>query len=263
MMLTHDVDFPFKYSNWKSGIRDIGRDLIKKHNLKLAKEGLLSKIKSHLNILYDPNNTFNFLMNQSEKLGLKSHFFFMGGGLTQYEENYDLRNNKIQSLIKEIKSRGHLIGFHPSYNAYNNNEIWEKEKINLETSIKQNVFYGREHYLRFEAPLTWQIWEDNNMLWDSTLNYADHEGFRCGICWEYPVFNFITHQQLYLKEKPLIVMEGNFFTYQKNMNLDSIKSKITALINKCKKYNGTFVYLWHNSSFLTDDKKQLYLDTIK
>lgn len=263
MMLTHDVDSPFKYNNWKSGIREIGRDLLKKHNIKLATKSLLSKIKSHLDSHYDPNNKFDFLMNQSEKLGLKSYFFFMGGGLTKFEENYDLRHKKIQTLVKEIKSRGHFIGFHPSYDAYNNKEIWKKEKFNLETSINQEVFYGREHYLRFEAPFTWQIWEDNNMLWDSTLNYADHEGFRCGTCWQYPVFNFLTKQELNLIEKPLIVMEGNFFTYQKELEIDTIKYKIVTLINKCKKYNGTFVLLWHNSRFDNNDFKKIYLETIQ
>lgn len=262
MLLTHDVDFPFKYSSWKSGIGYIGRNTLIRHNLKPAVESLLSKIKSHIDCKKDPYNTFGFLMDQSEKLGLKSHFFFIGGGLTQYEENYDLQNKKIQSIVKEIQARGHVIGFHPSYNAYNNPELWKSEKDNLEKNINTDVKIGREHYLRFEVPYTWQIWEDNNMEWDSTLTYADQEGFRCGTCWEYPVFNFLTKQQLKLNEKPLIVMDTTLFSYQKDLFLESIKNKVIALLNKCKKYNGTFVYLWHNSNLVEDEKKKVFLETI-
>jgi hypothetical protein len=113
------------------------------------------------------------------------------------------------------------------------------------------VNFGRQHFLRFEAPTTWQIWEDNNMKWDSTLSYADREGFRCGVCYEFPVFNFLTRKELNLYEKPLIVMEGSFTTYQKHISKQDMIDKIVNLQNKVRKYNGTFVILWHNSSFNT------------
>ena len=90
------------------------------------------------------------------------------------------------------------------------------------------------------------------MEWDTTLSYADHEGFRCGTFWEYPVFNFITRKQLSLREKPLIVLEGSLFTYQPELTDQDFINKTIGLINKCKKYNGSFVYLWHNSSFIHD-----------
>ena len=52
------------------------------------------------------------------------------------------------------------------------------------------------------------------MEWDSTLSYADKEGFRCGVCYSYSVFDIISRKKLNLKERPLIVMEGSFTTYQ-------------------------------------------------
>ncbi len=262
MLLTHDVDFPFKYSNWMSGTRYICKNFLIRHNLKHAVESLLTKIKSHIDYKRDPYNTFSFLMDESEKLGLKSHFFFMGGGVTEFDGNYNLQSKRIQALAEEIQTRGHVIGFHPSYLAYNTPKLWKEEKENLEKCLNLDVKKGREHYLRFEAPYTWQIWEDNNMEWDSSLAYADKIGFRCGTCLEYPVFNFLTKQQLNLKEKPLIVMDTSLFHYQTEMILDSIKNKISVLINKCKQYNGTFVYLWHNSNFIIDERKNIFLETL-
>ena len=44
-------------------------------------------------------------------------------------------------------------------------------------------------------------------------------------------------------------MEGSFVTYQPNINPKDMEEKINYLINKVKKYNGEFVFLWHNSSF--------------
>jgi len=101
------------------------------------------------------------------------------------------------------------------------------------------------------VPTTWQIWEDNGMSWDSTLSYADKEGFRCGTCYEFSVFNVLSRKKLKLKEKPLVVMEGSFVHYQPKVTPDEMEKKIIILINKVRKYNGEFVFLWHNSSFNT------------
>ena len=94
------------------------------------------------------------------------------------------------------------------------------------------------------------------MKWDSSLSYADKEGFRCGVCYEYSVYNILTRTKLNLKEKPLIVMEGSFQKYQPDITSEDMESNIISLINLVKKYNGEFVFLWHNSSFNTTQWKK-------
>jgi len=89
------------------------------------------------------------------------------------------------------------------------------------------------------------------MSWDSTLGYADREGFRCGVCYEYSVFNILTREQLKLKEKPLIIMEESVIR-RENLSAIEMQEIILDLINKVKKYRGKFVFLWHNSSFNTE-----------
>jgi hypothetical protein len=195
-----------------------------------------------------PYDMFDFLMDLSEKRGTKSHFFFMSGGTSKFDNNFSINQPFVKKIREKIRSRGHLIGFHPSYNSYNNQKQWEEEYFILSTEISQKVKIGRQHYLRFEIPTTWQIWEDNNMKWDSTLSYADKEGFRCGTCYEYSVFNILSRKKLKLKEMPLTVMEVTIVGYQ-NLTPEKVEKKITKLIDKVKKYNGLFVLLWHNSSF--------------
>jgi len=249
--LTHDVDNILKYKNFKSGLREIVGDIIKRRNIKLAASNAILKLRTHLKIQKDPYDTFDYIMDISEKLALKSYFFFMGKGITKFDNMYDSREAFIKSLIVKIKNRGHYIGMHPTYNAYNNNEQFKREKEELEKNFAATITFGREHFLRFEVPTTWQIWEENGMKWDSTCSYADKEGFRCGVCYEYSVFNVLTREKLKLKEKPLIVMEGSFATYQPNINPTDMEKKIKYLKQQVKKYNGEFVFLWHNSSFNT------------
>ena len=175
-------------------------------------------------------------------------FRSMAKGLTKFDNRYQTSDKKVIQLVNKIKDRNHFIGIHPTYNAYNNFEQLKKELNELENSFNTNISFGREHYLRFEIPTTWQIWDDNNFLWDSTCGFADKEGFRCGVCYEYSVFNILTRKKLTIREKPLIVMEGSLKT-QCGMNPILMKERILELVKKTKKYNGEFVFLWHNSSF--------------
>jgi hypothetical protein len=138
----------------------------------------------------------------------------MSGGSSKYDNRYDINEQKSLDLINKIQKRGHLIGIHPSYNAYNDLEQLKKEIASLEKVTNQKITEGREHYLRFEVPTTWQIWEDAGLKIDSTCAYADHIGFRCGTGKEFSVFNILLRKKLNLKERPLIVMDGSLFSYR-------------------------------------------------
>jgi len=255
-ILTHDVDVTYKYTSLLSGTREIVGDIIKRKNLVLALNNFLNKILAHLKLKKDPFDTYDYLMDISEKVGLKSYFFLHSSSSAKQ----DINNDKyLKKVGYKIKKRGHYLGYHPSFDAYNNFELFIKDKEKIENMIEQKLDIGRAHFLRFEIPTTWQIWEDAKMKWDSSLSYADKEGFRCGVCYEYSVFNIITRKKLNLKEKPLIVMEGSFTTYQPNITPQEMKYKIKYLINKVKKYNGEFVFLWHNSSFGGNWKKFEYI----
>ena len=49
--------------------------------------------------------------------------------------------------------------------------------------------------------------DDAGMAYDTTLNYADRSGFRCGTCFEYPAFNTVNQQPMQIRVRPLIAME--------------------------------------------------------
>ena len=116
--------------------------------------------------------------------------------------------------------------------------------------------FGRQHYLRFSTPRTWQIWNECSMEWDSTMSYADCSGFRCGVCYPFPVFDIENRKQLNLKERPLIVMEGSLVGYEE-LSLKEAKKKVDILKSEVLKYNGEFVFLYHNSSFFVSKYRNL------
>jgi len=247
LLLTHDVDEILRYPNFKKVIMGMGGDILFRKSLLLPFKTLYDYTLVSIKKRKDPYNSFDEIMDMSDSFGVKSHFFFMAGGTTRYDNRYNITDPLVKEIITDIKSRGHFVGFHPSYNAYNDKKQFKLEKENLEKINKEPIESGREHYLRFEVPRTWQIWEDNGLNWCSNLAYAQKAGFRTGCCYPYRPFNILSREQLTIIEKPLIMMEVTFI--EETKSIDKFNKMVDYYLYITKKYNGEFVLLWHNASF--------------
>jgi hypothetical protein len=236
---THDVDEIY----FRCSIKNIAGDILKRKHLQGAFIRLKSRMKKENH--YD---TFDWLMDVSEKHNLKSRFYFLSGGTSVYDNMFSLDDPFVHSLIKKINDRGHIIGFHPSYNAYNDAGLFLKEKKKLETLTRDRITEGRNHFLRCELPRTWNIWDEQGMKIDSTLSYHDHAGFRCGTADEFPVFDFINKKVLAVRERPLIVMDVSLWSYQ-GLSLEECMEKLWFYKSVCQKYSMPYTILFHNSSF--------------
>ncbi|WP_427365244.1 DUF7033 domain-containing protein [Candidatus Caldatribacterium saccharofermentans] len=119
VFLSHDVDCLAGTIDkpWLNVLKGIGGDLVKRKDLSLAWRRFRAKVTG--NYAVDPVNTFDFIMNVSERYGLKSAFYFkVGSGDSRFDENYSLDSPWVQELLSRIHKRGHEIGLHTSYNAY-------------------------------------------------------------------------------------------------------------------------------------------------
>ena len=248
LILTHDIDHIYMWDSFKKFLFTLLKDLIKRPSFKNFYQNIYYYIQVLFKLKKDPYDTYEYIMELSESINVKSHFFFMGKGVTQYDNHYNSGSKAVKKIVEHIVQKGHYVGIHPTYNAYNSTEQFRKEKQELEQNFDTDIQFGREHYLRFEVPETWQVWEDNNMKWDSTINYADNDGFRSGTCYEYSIYNILSQKKLNLKEKPLIVMDANSIDM---LQPDEMEKNILMLIGQVEKYKGEFVLLWHNSSFNT------------
>jgi len=186
----------------------------------------------------------------SEKNGLISHFNFLGERPKTADCYYSLHHPFVRNLFQKITARGHVIGFHPSREAHADPAVFEKELQSLRAVSPQAVDSGRQHFLCFSAPETWRRWAGAGMRLDSTLGYPEAEGFRCGICCEFPVFDFLSRRELPLREKPLLAMDVTLAHYRK-YTPEQASGRLNLLNDQVKKHRGEFVLLWHNSSWNT------------
>jgi hypothetical protein len=169
--VSHDVDVPSRYGFRNSGglIRAIAGDFINRQNFKSILTAPLVRLNSKTQLHpADPANTFDWIMDSSERHGLKSAFYFMCGKTNSRDADYNPGHPAIRHLMRRIYHRGHEIGLHPSYGTYQNQNLIRQEgnllrQICAEEKIYQEHWGGRMHYLRWENPTTLRGWAYANM----------------------------------------------------------------------------------------------------
>jgi len=271
--VSHDVDRPslYAFKPWSTIVRMMVGHIIKRRDLKAFYTAPFIKLftQNELNGM-DPYNTFDWLMDVSEENNLKSAFYFICGKTNQeYDAEYDVNHPVIRSLIRRINQRGHEIGLHPSYATYLDPDLIQQEasklrQVCLQEGVNRNYWGGRMHYLRWSHPETLKAWEKIEMSYDSTLGYADSPGYRCGTCHEFPAFEPLKQTMLNLRIRPLIFMENSLINNEHSRLgvTQEVQDKISALKESCRKVDGSFVTLWHNCNFLSNNFRTFYKSMI-
>jgi hypothetical protein len=187
------------------------------------------------------------LADLSEKHSLESAFYFMGARAGLYDRGYDPSSSLVRRCIRELTDRGHEVGFHPGYHTLGDARRFAWEKSRVQEVTGSDAMGGRQHCLRFHVPDTWRIWEEAGMAYDSTLTYADGEGFRCGTCHPFAPFDIDRNREMTVLEVPLTVMDVTLRQYR-GLTPEEGEERILTLAERCRRVNGVFTLLWHNTS---------------
>lgn len=266
LVISHDIDslLTTLVRSPAAVLRNCAGDLLRRRDPLMVLRRLRSYLEAKRGRFdLDPNNTFDYLMDQSELHGVTSAFYFFAGARTNpLDPAYDVRHPWIRGMLKHINRRGHEIGIHLGYGTYRDIDLTREgvavlRQVLSEEGVEQDRWGGRQHYLRWENPTTWRNWDDAGLDYDGTLGYADRIGFRCGTCHEFSVFDLKREQQLRLREVPLIVMEGTLLEYMELPRQEALE-KAAAMARRCKDFAGCFSLLWHNHSVVGKHDKRYY-----
>ncbi|HEX4373848.1 MAG TPA: polysaccharide deacetylase family protein [Puia sp.] len=247
--VSHDIDHLFQNI---SSVKKINNAA--KHFLRGRFNNSISSVKSIIKKEIDPGNSLKALAKINGEFNINSSYYFLSLDKADEDYNYDLK--EIKNELGTILQNNCEVGLHGGHHAYNNKDKLLLEKNNLEKNLRASVKGYRNHYLRFQSPLTWNNLAEAGFLYDTTFGYADCAGFRNGMC--YPFFPYDTEKNKFIEivELPLMMMDATLIYY---MRLDEQGS-----MNLCKKMveevaecNGVFTLLWHNN-FLGGETGKLY-----
>lgn len=247
---TVDIDNAFAYANkgFKRNLGGFFKDLVSFKLNHIAK-----RIKSNINDKNDPYNTFEFINNLSKESKTALQYFVLIGDYSTYDKNPHHNSKGFQKLLKSLSSN-YTMGLHPSYESYNNPEKIEIEKSRLEEIIGKKVTSARCHFLRVNFPETYRTFVANGITDDYTMIYASQSGFRTGLCVPFKWFDLQKNEATNLTIHTSVIMEGTLRDYNKLSSENAINTAL-VLMEEVKKHGGEFISIFHNDSFVAEQKK--------
>lgn len=263
---THDMDTARRFSSLYGAVRSIlGGDLLRYRNPAMAGESARQYLASRKKPELDPELlSAEALMETSRRYGLRSEFYFKGLEPGTPDCTYDVSSPAVKAFAQKAAAAGMICGFHGSRETPGSLVRFQAEQRRVGQALGAVPTCGRQHYLCFEAGKTPVIWEQSGIRYDSTLGYPDREGFRCGTCHAYPLYDLERDRPLTVQEHPLIVMDATLRVYRK-LSKEAALSSMKTLFNRCQAVGGDFVVLWHNGNVMrtwAEWYQQVYLSFI-
>lgn len=241
---THDIDalrkFPSFYKFVRSIVRLIGRKQWRR---------LVPLVRAYYRVVEkqqpDPFDTFDWLF--LKRGGVEKMIFLMAGGLTRYDNHYQISSAEAFRAVQLALKRGYRIGLHPSYACWINPVQFAEEKQLLESVIGHEVKHSRQHFLNFSIPHTISLLEEAGITEDHSLGFRSHIGFRCGTGFPYRLYNFEQERESTVTEVPLVIMDSAILAEAKQRGIEAFDF-LKGFLKKNKK--GTQISVnFHNSSF--------------
>jgi hypothetical protein len=239
-----DIDnaYAFKHKGFIRAIAGSAADLFA-----LNPNHALYRLQVIFGIKKDPYDTYEYLLNLSERYPFRTFFFFLLGDFSKYDRNVPHQNRYMQELIKLLDDAGKA-GIHPSYMSHRSEEILKKEISRLSSILHREIHMSRQHFLKFSLPETYQRLIACEITDDYSMGYAEIPGFRAGIASPFNYYDLDLETETQLRVHPISIMDGTLKDYM-NLEPEAATEVIRTQLNKVKSVNGTFIAVWHNESF--------------
>ncbi len=203
--MSHDIDVLEKFPNALAYLKAAAKLVLGGKGWKLQKDLFLAYWKRQLGEKEDPFDTFDWLLKKGTWSG--KTIYFMAGGITKFDNHYEIEDRRIKGILALAKANGYSIGLHPSYAAWKKDDLFLAEKKRLEKVVGEEVVDSRQHFLHFSFEHTPKLLEANGIKRDSSLGYQDRIGFRCGTGFPYRLYNFQEERAFSFWEIPMVFMD--------------------------------------------------------
>jgi len=184
MRISHDVDWPSRYgfSGPPHLMRMMLSDLINGRSMReVLRAPFIRMATRHQLLAGDPNNTFDWIMDLSDRHGLTSAFYFICGRTNPgMDATYELGHPAIRALLRRIHARGHEIGLHPSYHTYRDPHAFARKRRICQILLKASLTANGRTYAILPGNPDHAAQLESVGMHMTAPQLCHRPGFRCG-----------------------------------------------------------------------------------
>jgi len=158
---------------------------------------------------------------------------------------YRPESSKARDILAQVRSAGHEIGLHGSFETLDKSEAFNAQRLRLVEIAGSPVHGIRQHYVRIHPGVTERVMAAAGFSYDSTFGFPDRNGFRLGVADVLPRWDGDANQPIAIQEVPFTWMDRALSKYRgierpADWSQDALELAATA-----REVGGLWVGLWH------------------
>lgn len=210
--------------------------------LGLAREGLYGT---------DPYRTIRTLLEGEERRGADSTFFVLPGHSHPNDGlQPEVYRRRVPPLLALLATREREIGLHGNHRDAHDPAALRADRASLADRARVGVAGMRYHYLKCLYHDTLPTLDDAGFGYDTSLAFAEHEGWRCGFSQPFHPYDVARERQLDLVELPLALMDSTLQEPKyRGLSLPEAREATLAIARRLRETGGGSAVLWHHNRF--------------
>jgi hypothetical protein len=205
----------------------------------------------HLPHHTDPFWTFPQILEGEDVRSVSSTFYVIARHTHKQDGNQpETYAKRIPRALALVGDAGREVGLHGNDADRLSVDELAEDRHSLSGRTGKAVTGIRYHYLRALYHETLPMLEQAGFTYDTTLAFAEHEGFRCGCSFPFRPYSLEEERPLELVELPLAVMDGTLQEpHYRGLAADDAEYTAAAVLSRALRSGGAVSLLWHNNRF--------------
>jgi hypothetical protein len=205
----------------------------------------------HLPRRTDPFWTFPLILDGEDLRSVSSTFFVIARHTHAQDGNQPgTYRARIPEALRLITEAGREVGVHGNDADRLARAEVDRDRRDLSVRAGRSVTGIRFHYLRALYHETLPLLEEAGFEYDTSLAFAEREGYRCGCSFPFRPYSLAAERALDLVELPLAVMDGSLQEpHYRGLAAADAERAAAAVLARALRSGGAAALLWHNNRF--------------
>lgn len=158
---------------------------------------------------------------------------------------YSPESARVRAILAALRDGAHEVGLHGSFETARDGAAFVAQRKRLGTVADAPVQGVRQHFLKRDPGVTERAMAAAGFTYDSTVGFADRNGFRAGIADVYPLHDAIDARPLGIDEMPFCWMDRAQSKYQGVEEPMRWVDDARDLMAECEAVQGVWCGIWH------------------